>query len=102
MHCIHADPSGREAYLAIAFKPALPSSMSPSAARHMLDLAAKYAAAVRNGHPTHPADAVLLPDAVAALAAWNHGIDTTDVDPLIVAAVAESVRASAKVARHAA
>lgn len=77
MHCIHADSTGREAYLAIAFKPSLPSSMSP-------------------------ADAILLPDAVAALAAWHHhGIDTTGVDPHIIAAVTRSVRASAKVARPA-
>ena len=95
MHCIHADSTGREAYLAIAAKPSLPSSMSRIDARSMLDLAAKYAAAVRRGHPIHPADAVLLPDAVAALAAWHHhGTDTVGVDPLIIAAVARSVRAS--------
>ena len=103
MHCIHADFTGREAYLAIAFRPSLPGTMSRHDARSMLDLAAKYAAAVRNRHPVHPADAVLLPDAVAALAAWNHsGTDTSDVDPQILAAVSRSVRASAKAARPAA
>ncbi len=99
MHCIHADSTGREAYLAIAFKPVLPASMSPADARQMLALAAKYAAAIRNEHPVHPADAVLLPDAVAAPAAWNHGIDTVGVDPHIIAAVAGSVRASSRVVR---
>ena len=102
MRCIHADSSGREAFLALAFKPSLPSFMSRRDAHSMLDLAARYADAVRNGHPVHPADAVLLPDAVAGLAAWNHGIDTTDVDPLIVAAVARSVRASSRAVRPAA
>jgi len=100
MHCIHADSTGREAYLAIAFKPSLPGTMSRHDARQMLDLAARYAASVRSGHPTHPADTVLLADAVAVLAAWHHhGIDTADVDPLIVAAVAESVRASSRAVR---